>query len=490
MAWAGWFTYGGQEIVNATRTETYANAAGLGWFHPVYRNTALPMILDETYVSPLIDDAPWTDPDDLSSYDFYGAYPLDVHGIEDSTVGGEIVESTRDGGVVQGVRHSTKTVVFSVALVGGSEDAVEYGIRWLKAVLNGCGCMVHTGAGCSGQDLTYLSSEPAVDLNFSSGVAVYERVPIDGDSAGGWPTPTLVNGGDSTRPGSQLVNGGSAEVDQTTVVETAPTFDLTDCLDPYLRTLHKATVTSGPSVTAKSELSGGSEVWIVEWTVVAGDPYEYGATTPIVKGFLNPAVTVPYPDVPVPPGAVWDSYGFVTTEPSCPVAVFSPVFDPDCPLLVPPPAVPTINPTCFLFPNNYTRRMFTIPKQDVPLWSGTIPIITVHTPTAEVRNLRFQFFDDVNGDAAIEAPCDPQADVVFTYLPPNSTVTFDAVAHLIYVDTPGLVRRRAESVATNSDGGPFEWPELSCGSGYVVAVDMEQTQALPVIDLSLVRKAC
>src|SRR4029077_15770359 len=101
MAWEGYFTFGGEEIINVTRTETYAQHAGLGWFHPVYRNGALPLILGEEYVSPLMDEAPWTDPDILASYDFYGAYPLDVTGIENSTITANIVESTLNGGVVQ-----------------------------------------------------------------------------------------------------------------------------------------------------------------------------------------------------------------------------------------------------------------------------------------------------------------------------------------------------------------------------------------------------
>lgn len=492
MSWIGWFTYGDTEVINATRTETYARNAAVGWFKPAYKNTALPLILGDTYTSPLMDDAPWTDPDALESYDFYGAYPLSVAGIEDSTITADVVESTREGGVVQKARHATKTMVFSVALVGGSECAVEYGMRWLKAVLNECGCLRgHSPIGsCGGQSLTYLSCEPAVDLNYTTGSATYQRVVVDGGIASK-PGPTLVNGGSAAKPGGQLVNGGGAVVNDQTTIETAPTFDLTECLDPYLRALRKVTVTTGPTVTSKAAMSNGGAAWTVEWTAVAGDPNEYGAPIPIVVGFLDPKVDVPYPGDVVPPGAMWDPDGYVTTDPACPVVVYQPVFDPQCPLLVPPPAVPTISPVCFTFPTNFRRRSFTIPAQNVSLWNGTVPIITIHTPTsAEVRNLRVRFYLDDDGDASIDEPCATEGDVVFTYLPPGSIVTFDAVAHLIYVDSPGQGRRRADSVATDSDGGPFDWPELSCGSGYVVTIDMPQTQVKPIIDLTLVKKAC
>ena len=489
MAWNGYFTYNDTEVINASRTEAYAKNAAVGWFKPVYRNEALPLILGETYTSPLQDDAPWSDPDDLSSYDFYGVYPLDITGIEDSTVSATVVESTREGGVVQAPRHGTRTVVFSAVLVGGSECAVEYGMRWLKAVINECGCHGPASA-CGGEDLTYLSCEPAVDLNFTQGSQTFERTIVDGGNAAA-PGATLVSGGSAAAPGGQLINGGGAVIQNSTTVATAPTFDLTECFDPYLRTLHKVSGTTGPTVTGKAPLSNGGCAWTVEWTLVAGDPNEYGAPDPIVVGFLDPAVDVPYPGETVPPGAFWDPDGYVTTDPPCPVEVFLPVFDPSCPLLVPPPAVPTISPVCFTFPTNFTRRQFTIPKQDISLWSGTVPVITIHTPAdAEVRNLRVRFFDDADNDASVEEPCDPVGDVVFTYLPSDSVVTFDGVGHLIYVDSPDQGRRRADSVATDSDGGPFTWPELSCGNGYVVTVDMPQTQAVPVFDLSLVKKAC
>lgn len=490
MAWAGYFTYGGVEIVNATRTETYARNAGLGWFHPVYRNEALPLILGETYTSPLIDDAPWTDPDILNSYDFYGVYPLTVTGIENSTITASIVESTRDGGVVQGARRATKTIVYSAVLVGASECAVEHGMRWLTTILNRCGCLSprHGGPVCGGQDLTFLSCEPAVDLNYTVGVQVTERIPVDGL----FPveqSDNPVNGGTPSRPGGQLVNGGTPDITKTSATETLPTFDLTECLDEYHRTMHKVTCTTGPTITAKSKLSNGGEAWTIEWTVVAGDPSRYAAPNPLVQGFLDPTVPVPYKDGFVPSGGIWDDTGFVTTDPPCAVTVFGPVFDPTCELLVAPPAVPTVNPVCFDFPHNYRRRMITLPKQEIAYFWATVPVVTIHT-TDEVRNLRIRFFEDDDNDGDIDDPCNPEGDVVFTYLPSNSVVTFDGVARQIYVDTPGMNRRRADSVATDTDGGPFTWPELSCGCAYVVTVDMEQTQVVPTLDLTLVKKAC
>jgi hypothetical protein len=363
-------------------------------------------------------------------------------------------------------------------------------MRWLMTTLNRCGCLrPHQGQPvCGGEDFQWLSSEPAVDLNYTEGVLVYDRTVVDGGTATA-PGATPVDGLHASRPGGQVVDGGGVE-GGSAAVGTAPTFDLTECLPEYLRTMHKVVCTTGPVITQKASISTGGAAWIVEWTIVAGDPARYAYPQPIIEGFLDPSVDIPYVGGSVPPGGVWDANGYVTTDPACPVPVFTPVFDPLCPLLVPPPAVPTINPVCFTFPNNYVRRMFTLPKESIPLFWGTVPIITIYTATAEVRNLRIQFFDDPDDDATLDDPCAPEADVVFTYLPPDSVVTFDAVARVIYVDTPGQGRRRADSVAVNSDGGPFSWPEMSCGWSHVVTVDMPQTQVPPVIDVTLVKKAC
>jgi hypothetical protein len=193
----------------------------------------------------------------------------------------------------------------------------------------------------------------------------------------------------------------------------------------------------------------------------------------------------------IPPGGAWDSTGYVTNDPSCPVVVYQPLFDPQCRLLVAPPAVPSIAPVCFTFhTSNYRRRMFTIPKQEIALWWATVPIVTIYTPTVEVRNLRLRFFEDDDSDFDPDDPCNPIGDVVFSYMPANSIVTFDAVTRQIYADVHNKGRQRADSIATDSTGGPFDWPELSCGCGYVVTIDMEQTQATPVVDLTLVKKAC
>lgn len=163
MAWLGYYEYGGVEIINATRTETYAKNAGLGWFKSVYRNEALPLLLGQVYATPMQDPAPWVDVDDASSFDFYGFYPLGVSGIEDSTATAQVTESTLDGGTVGRIRRSTRSVVFSGVLVAASECGTEFGMRWLRSVLSGPPCSPSTPGSCVGTELRFMSCEPALD---------------------------------------------------------------------------------------------------------------------------------------------------------------------------------------------------------------------------------------------------------------------------------------------------------------------------------------
>lgn len=430
MAWDGYFTYAGQEFINAERTQVYATQAMATWFKGCHDTDALGAILGEAYRSPLQDPAPWGDPDNPNSYEFYGAYPLGVTGIEDSTRVGEVVESTQDGGTVNRLRHGSRSVVFNVALIGATDAAVEYGARWLRRLLLGAACGPSSTSACFGAELCYLSAEPQVEWE------------ADGDP--------------------------------------------TDCMAPLIRTLHRVVVNTGPTITAKQYTNDGGAVWTATFTAMAGDPYEYGVEVPIVAEFGK--LADPY--VSLPKG-VTNMNGPIVDDRTCAEALYMPVYDPSCPAIVPPLGPPNVPLGCYKPPTNWRRRQFTIPKEHIPLWMDVVPTIKVRaqalTPT---RNLRFRFYADVLGDDDItDDPCSYCGDIVISFVPAGQTLVFDGTERQVYVESPGGVRRRADALVFNTNGGPFEWPVLSCGFGYIVAVDCEQTAKAPSVDLSLTARA-
>lgn len=433
MSWIGYFEYAGTEIINASRVEAYAKSAQVYALRPVYSNAALGPMLGDVYRSPMADDAPWTDPDDLDTYGFLGVYPLDIGGIEDSNLSVPVTESTRDGGVTGRGRYGTKTVTFSVALLGTGECGCAAGMRWLKKVLAGPPCVA--GSACGGADLCYLNCAPELDFTANANVST--------------------------------------------------------CIDHYLRTLHDVSTITAPTLQKKSPLTSGGEVWLVTFTLLAGNPFEFGASVPLISGFMDPTIAVPYVGGIVPAGGSFDDDGFVQNDPACPKATYQPLNDPTCPQIIAPPPVPNIALSCFTFPVNYVRRQFVIPKAQVPLWGDVVPYMAIKARSREVRNLRLRFYADVfESGNPNDDPCNFCGDIVFSYIPAGAEMVLDGVNQQVYVENIQQGRRQASSLVYASDGGPFEWPLMSCGFGYIVTIDLPQaTPALPIVDFSLYSRA-
>lgn len=430
MAWNGYFMYGGNEFINLPRTEVYAD--GAIWFRPSGEGVDLPLMTGEgSYLSPLIDEAPWTDPDIAASYDFLGIYPLDVAGIEDSTATSAVVENTGDGGTPGRVRRSTRTVVFNALVLAITDAGADYGVKWLKSVLNGNPCGNTATQTCNGDDLCFLSAEPVLN-----------------------------------HEGSGVV---------------------TDCIDDIMRQFRQVVFNVGPSITAKRTLSDGGALWMVTFTAICGNPREFGVEVPIVEGFMDPLVTDPYANTGVT--GTFDLNGAIVDETACAEAILTPVFDPLCPAVLVPPSVPNVPLGCYVPPVNWRRRQFTIPNGLIPLFSDAVPILRTYARDADVRNLRLRFYADVNGDGSIvDDPCAWCGDIVFSFIPQDFTLVFDGSDQTIYVQSPGGTRRRADNLVYATDGGPFEWPLLTCGFAYIVTVDLPQTQPPPVLDFSLVNR--
>jgi hypothetical protein len=154
----GYLEWSGTELVNIERTEAYVRnlapavlntVGGLGALHIVGG--------DREYRSPLLDSAPWVNPFDPATDQFYGAYPLDVIGIGDSTYSATTTESVGAGGTTQGGRHASRDVKVSALLVGATELGAEAGLTWLRSALQTADCSDKCGG-----SLRYFLAEPAV----------------------------------------------------------------------------------------------------------------------------------------------------------------------------------------------------------------------------------------------------------------------------------------------------------------------------------------
>lgn len=488
--WQGWMSYNGNEIINVARTEAYAKWAALPWFKPVYKNDSLSLVLGDgtRYVSPLQDFAPWVDADNRNSFGFYGLYPLNVTGVENSSRTSTITESIRDGGSVGRLRHGTKAVVVNGILVADDEAAAEYGFQWLKQALLPGPCSPND---CTPDELCFLASEPMVDLEQTPAPTFTTPDQVDGgdpgtsvftdEHDGGSPsTSSFAGEDDGGTPGDGVISGTEFPLNPADV-ESAE-----DCFDPLLRSLRDVLINQGPTITDKRETSDGGAVWTVQFTAVAGEPWTYGAEVEVLQGFLDPDVEIPWSGGTIPAGGFLDLDGFIFGEKKCAEPVFSPIQDPLFPTIIPPPLPPSVPLGNYTPPANWRRRQITVPANYIPLWTEVVPKVSVHARTHDLRNLRLRFYADVNADGDIsDDPCAYCGDIVISYVPKGFTLVFDGSERQVYAFDASQQRRPAGGLVFATDGSPFEWPTLSCGFGYIVTFDLPQTQAPPVVDLSL-----
>lgn len=425
MAWNGWFALGGEEIINASRTEAYARAAKLSWFNAVY-NSELASALLQSYVNPSADPAPWYDPSVPESKDFFGAYPLDITGIEDSTRTATVTESTVDGGNPGRLRHATRSVVFSVVLVAATKAAADYGMAWLKNVLLSANCNGYIG--CTGEPLTYYSADPSIEQDCA---------------------------------GIEFVNN----------------------VEAYSRTLFRCQVNTGPTINAKSEMLDGGQAWTVGFTLVAGTPFEFEYERTVITGMFGPN---PDPSG----GGTYDTVGHSFAEVDCSPAAVAPIYDASCGSLVLPPTVPVVPLTCYTTLANWWRYQFTIPEAMLDRWKDAAIRLLLTTTDTEVRNVRVRFFADQDGALDPDVtPCAFCGDILVTYLPVQASLLLDGTVNEATVtNTAGS--HRAENLLLGTTGGPFTWPLLSCGTGYVVTVDVPaQDSPVPQLALSIRTRA-
>ncbi len=163
MAFEEWLALGGNEIINNARTVGYARTAScpMTWFKgDICGTLAAATMALENWDSTNYERAPWYDPAlPEVSRRFYGAFGLEIRGIEDSTRTAGVTEGLGDGGVIGRVRKGPREVTVKALLAGEGRDSLEYGMSWLTAALDPNACGQH-GDACGTADLTYFSTCP------------------------------------------------------------------------------------------------------------------------------------------------------------------------------------------------------------------------------------------------------------------------------------------------------------------------------------------
>lgn len=155
-----------------------------------------------------------------------------------------------------------------------------------------------------------------------------------------------------------------------------------------------------------------------------------------------------------------------------PTTLDNPLADPDCPAPPAPPALPTIPSDCIDETGTWRRYPLTIPESTVRIWSSTLPTLILSTGTNAERQVRIRYWPNPTGDPVIATAGEWEAEQILTYMPPNTSLTLDGVTHRASASVAGGVTLPADELLYGTGGTPATWPELKCGIGYVVTIDV------------------
>lgn len=154
----GYLRLGSVELANAARTEAYVRNILPGFpLRGCQGCDELARALGESYNSPLLDRAPWIDPTNTSTYDFYGFYPVSIEGLDDSTVSATVTESLGAGGYINSPRAGTREVRVRGVLVAGTDLGLRAGMVWLNEALTANPC---EDGNCAGRQMSFYAGCP------------------------------------------------------------------------------------------------------------------------------------------------------------------------------------------------------------------------------------------------------------------------------------------------------------------------------------------
>lgn len=220
-------------------------------------------------------------------------------------------------------------------------------------------------------------------------------------------------------------------------------------------------VTRGVSVTRKKR-SDCAVTWIVQFTLTAADPFEYGEPAPLIDAMSAAATEGP---------AVLTSGSLAMIQSICPTYDYTPITDPQHPSLVPSPTAPDFYPDGWeLTPGATFQRFWTRTEPVEPTTLDVVPLITLNTGEEEARMVRVSVWPST---VAESEQCEPLFDVILTYIPANTELTVDGEKKAIYVwdgVSPGV--RRADGLAFSGDANPIQWTSFNDPDGYLVALDL------------------
>lgn len=413
MAYRGLLRLGGVEIANSKRAVAYWDALALSrlsvTFNDSWEHTER-FLGQQAYRLPKLDFAPWFDLTDPDSADFGGIWPLAVEGLDTASWSLDVVPGNGDGATFGLGRFEERTITVEAILYASTTAGLDYGLRWLTAVLRGDRCQDDTG----GQTLEYLSTAPDADPSMDA--VAFEA-----------------------------------------------------CVAPYRRELHAVRMTGAPKVTERFGVDEQSSAptataYKVTFELTAGVPWAYRSLGLLASGlkFVTTGTATP----------IYFAICDGSPATAC-VNDSSPLVDPLMPSIatlvrpVPPKTILACEPLD-------TRRLTAVvPKTAIPTNHDLVTTMEVFAGPVEARKLRIRWVRKPTGvsDVNVLLDCYLLADFYVTYIPAGDTLVLDGPTNRPWVRTADGRKLDAQSVVSRTDGGPWSAPILSCRDDYMIVID-------------------
>jgi hypothetical protein len=544
----GWLSFAGTEVVNEERVRAYVREGLPSLQMPttcrIDKMDLAKTLDDEPYRTPVIDDAPWVDHDDPDTYQFYGALPLSITGLTDSTRTATVVENMGDGGSTVGARFGTKEVRVTALLVGGNDAAVTAGKRWLTAALAG-GCDP-----CEPGDLCFLLGT-AEEGETSLGEYVEDNLPatlLQGQAAywasgTGTFKPTLSTQYVSTPKAPQPLpcdeiiwtwHIASATVGTTITIESVGesgivasqsfavpasggSYAVSDRGQPSKFSYSQLRVTSAPGETVVINsvdmdyrstgeedgcftkyarqlrrvraLAGPTTIEEYEPTSGAMEKVEFSfvADMPHIYGLEREILSVTGSTIKKNLRHA-DVFSLDKTVPVCEVPKRPPlIVDPDVPIVPVPPRANISVSAGASDPPYLTSYALAIPDSVIPLWADAVPIMSIRTGPVAARKVQVRFMPrPFETQAPVDLdPCSSCGEFVIDYIPAYSTFVLNGMEERAYIKQSGnRVSDAGHLLSGMTPSTLFSWPVLTCGTGYLAVIDIS-TSGVGGFDLSV-----
>ena len=368
------------------------------------------------YSNPIADQAPWAIGNSVGGC-FYGLVIREITNLYEATFKRSVTEAIGKGGIPTGGRNASKVMAVTARAVASTEGGMDAGLEWLnQALTRPCG-----GDDCTGASAHFFDCCPE----------------ICEDESG---TP------------EEQVSAVRRRFDNVVIVD-------------------------GPRELERVVLDRGV-FSVIEWTMVATDPFMYRDASPLWEGSIGQA------PVFLAAGATMlassTDFAQIDCEPPS-TSLTTCADDPSCPLLLSPPSAPTVpgcDPDVTVWERQWMRIKSVLAGSGEKVITGTY---TNESGFGQTIRIRLWHEEDFATECAFEQ------EVWVDYVPPGATVTIGEGGQVL-VTCNGDVVNATRNVRGNYRG-PYAPLVVGCARNWVAAFDVAGGGTEHEWDVSLVQRS-